>query len=46
MCRKTVDRELLGKIAYIYLRNQERFQWFGKIIMRRKKKEEDYLRGE
>lgn len=30
-------------IAYLYLRNQERAKWIGKIIMRRKKKEEDFL---
>lgn len=30
-------------IAYIYLRNQERFKWLGKLIMRRKRKEEDFL---
>lgn len=31
-------------IAYIYLKNQDRFRWIGKLIMRRKTKEEDYLK--
>lgn len=30
-------------IAYIYLKNQERVNWIGKLIMRRKRKEEDFF---
>lgn len=30
-------------IAYLYLRNQEKGKWIAKLIMRRKKKEEDFL---
>lgn len=30
-------------VAYIYLRNQERVKWIGKLIVRRKKKGEDFL---
>lgn len=38
-----IGAAVFSVIAYIYLRNQERFTWLGKLIMRRKKKEEDYL---
>lgn len=41
-----IGAAIFSTIAYIYLRNQERVKWIGKIIMRRKKKEEDYLQVE
>lgn len=37
---------VFSTIAYIYLRNQKRVKWIGKFMMRRKKKEEDYLKQE
>lgn len=41
-----VGAAVFSVIAYIYLRNQERVKWIGKLIMRRKKKEEDFLEQE
>lgn len=38
-----IGATIFSVVAYIYLRNQDRFAWLGKFIMRRKKKEEDYL---
>lgn len=34
---------IFSVIAYIYLKNHQRVKWIGKLIIRRKKKEEDYL---
>jgi len=44
MQKDTVVQWISSVIAYMYLKNQERVQWIGKLVMRRKKKEEDYLR--